>query len=67
MELNDLRKITCLKKSENSVERISVCNVIENLAGYCIHCLSCFYTIGVIDMLPLQIGSRIDVYVTSPR
>ena len=47
MELNDFRKITCLKKSENSVERISLCNVIENLADYGIRCLSCSYTICV--------------------
>ena len=34
-ELNDLRKIICLKKkSENSVERISVCNVTENLVEH---------------------------------
>ena len=30
-ELNDLRKITCSRKSEVSVERISVCGVIETL------------------------------------
>ena len=29
-ELNDSRKIICLRKSEVSVERISVCNVTEN-------------------------------------
>ena len=32
MQLNDLRKFICLKKSEVSVERISVCNVTEKLA-----------------------------------
>ena len=37
-ELNDLRKINCLRKSEVSVERISVCNVTENLAENSIHC-----------------------------
>ena len=30
IELNDLRKIICFKKSEVSVERISARNVIEN-------------------------------------
>ena len=29
-ELNDLRKIILLRKSEVSVERISVCDVAEN-------------------------------------
>ena len=32
-ELNDLRKIICLRKSEVSVESISVCNVIEKNDG----------------------------------
>ena len=36
-ELNDLRKIICLRKSESSVERISVCNVIENVAEHGMH------------------------------
>ena len=43
-ELNDLRKIICLKKSEVSVERISVCNVTENLAEHGMHFLPCSYT-----------------------
>ena len=43
MELNDLRKIICLRKSEVSVERISVYN-IENLAEYGIHCLPYSFT-----------------------
>ena len=30
-ELNDLRKVVCLRKSEISFERISVCNLIENI------------------------------------
>ena len=38
-ELNDLRKMICLKKSEVSVERISVCNVTEILAEHGIQCL----------------------------
>ena len=33
-ELNDLRKIICLRKFEVSVERISVCNVTSNLAEH---------------------------------
>ena len=44
------RKNICLRKSEVSVERISVCNVIENLVEYGISCLPCSYTNGVIDM-----------------
>ena len=31
-ELNDLRKNICLRKSEDSVERILVCNAIEYFA-----------------------------------
>ena len=33
MDLNEFRKVICLRKSEVSVERISVCNVIENLGS----------------------------------
>ena len=33
-ELNDLRKIICLRKYDVSVERISVCNVIVNLVEH---------------------------------
>ena len=40
----DLRKIICLRKSEVYVERISVCNVIENVEEHGIHCLPCSYT-----------------------
>lgn len=39
-ELNNLRMIICLKKSEVSLELISVCNVIENLMEHGIHCLA---------------------------
>ena len=49
--LNGLRKIICLRKSENSVERISVCSVLENLAERGVHCLPCFCTNDVIDLL----------------
>ena len=31
MELNDMRKIICLRKSEISFEKISICNVTEKL------------------------------------
>ena len=41
-----------LRKSEVSVERISVCNVIENLALHGLHSLPCSYTNDLIDMLP---------------
>ena len=43
-ELNYLRKIISLRKSEVSVEKISVCIVIENLAQHGIHFLPCSYT-----------------------
>ena len=50
-ELNVLRKIICLRKSEVSVERLSVCNVIENLVEHGICCLPCSYINDIIDML----------------
>ena len=65
-KLNDWRKIICLRKSVVSVERISVCNVIENLAEHGIHCLSCFYTNDVIDISPLHL-CHIDVLLMSIR
>ena len=51
-ELNDLRKIICLRKYEVSGERISVCNVIKNLVEHGIHYLPCSYTNDVINILP---------------
>ena len=33
-EINKLRKITCLRKSDNSVDRISVCNVADKLTEH---------------------------------
>ena len=47
-----IEKVICLRKSEVSVERISVCNVDENLAKHGIHCQPCSYTNGVTDMSP---------------
>ena len=44
MELDDLRKIICLRKFEVSVERISVRNVNEIFEEYDKHCLPCCYT-----------------------
>ena len=41
IKLNDLRKIICFRKSEVSVKRISVGNVIQNLMTHDIHCLPC--------------------------
>ena len=40
-ELNDSRINICLRKSEVSVEKTSVCNVIKILAEHGIHCLPC--------------------------
>ena len=51
MELNDLRIIICLRKSEVTEERISVCNVILKLMEHGIHCLPCSYTNDVISIL----------------
>ena len=51
MEINVLRIIICLRKSEVSVERISVYNAIEKLLEHIIHCLPCSYTNDVIILL----------------
>ena len=51
-ELNELRIIICLRKSEVTFERISVCNVTGKLAEHGIYCLPCSYTTDVIDLLP---------------
>ena len=51
MELNDLRIINCLRKSEVTVGRISVYNVIEKLIEHGIDCLPSSYTNDVIDLL----------------
>ena len=50
-KLNDLRKKFWLRKSEVTVERISVCNVFENLAEHGIYYLPCSVTKYVTDML----------------
>ena len=50
-ELNDLRIISCLMKSEVIVERMSVCNVIEKLMEHGIQWLPCSYTNDIIDPL----------------
>ena len=52
IEFNDLKKINCLRKSENSFEKISVCKVIGYLMGHGIHYLPWSYIIDVINMLP---------------
>ena len=54
-ELIDLSRIICLRKSEVSVERISVCIVIEKLMEHGIHCLPCSYTNDIIDLLRKQL------------
>ena len=50
MELNNLRMIVYLRKSEVSVGRISVGNVIEKMMEHSIRCLPCSCTNGVIDL-----------------
>ena len=49
-EVNE-EKHFCLSKSEVSVERVSVCNFVENLVEHGIHCLQYSYTNDVIDLL----------------
>ena len=46
----DLRKIIYLRESKVSVERVSVCCVMENLAEHGIHCLPCPYINDLINM-----------------
>ena len=50
-DLNGMRKIICLRKSDYSVEIISVCNVIETLVEHDIHSLTFSYTNEVVNML----------------
>ena len=50
-ELNDLRIIVRLKKSEVTVERVSVCVVIEKLMEHGRRCLPCSYANDVMDLL----------------
>ena len=47
------------KLSEVSVNRISVCNVTENLEEHGIHCLSCSYTSDFIDLLGWSGGAMV--------
>ena len=50
-ELNDLRIIVHLRKSEVTVERVSVCIVIEKLMEHGRQCLLCSYANDVMDLL----------------
>ena len=63
-EISDLRKIIRLRKSEVTVERISVCYDIEKMMEHGIHCLPCSYTNEIIDLLPLQLRHHINFKVT---
>ena len=51
-ELNDPRIIISLRKSEVSVDRVAVCNVIEKLMNRGLYCLPSSYTNDVIDLFP---------------
>ena len=51
-ELKCHENYICLKKSEVSDDRISVCNAIANLTEHGILCLLCSNTNGVIKLLP---------------
>ena len=53
--MTELVEKSYLFQSEVSVEKVSVCNVIENLTEHDIYCLPCSYNNGVINMLPLQV------------
>ena len=50
--MNDLGIIICYRKSKVTIEKSSVCNVIEKLMKHDIHCLPCFYTNDGIDQSP---------------
>ena len=55
-ELNDLRKIICLRKSEVFVKKNSVFNVIhQNLVKHDIDYLPCSYTNDIINILASQL------------
>ena len=56
-----------LRKSEVSVDRISVRNIIENLAEQGIHCLSYSNTNSAIDMLAQELRVHINTKQTSWR
>ena len=64
MELNDLRKIICLKKPEVYVKnkKKTVSNVIGKLVEHDIHCLPCSNTKDVAD---LSLYSNYDIILTS--
>ena len=47
MELNDLRVIIYLRKSEVTFERISVCNVIEKVMEHGIQSDGAWHTLSV--------------------
>ena len=60
-ELNDLRIIICLRKSEAFVERLSVCYVTEKYAEHGLYYLPCSGTNDIIYLLPQQLQVHIDV------
>ena len=51
-DLNEMRRIICLRKSEVTIERIPVCYVIEKSMEHVKHYLPCFYTYDIIELLP---------------
>ena len=48
-------RIICLRESEVSADRISVCYDIEKLVEYGIHCMPCSDTNDVKDLLPARV------------
>ena len=61
----EIKSIWPYCSSVSSVERISVCKVIEKMEEQGIHCLPCSYTNDVIDLLQWQLWCHIDFKVTS--
>ena len=60
------RKIICLRKSEVSGRRISVCNVIENIEEHGIYCLPCSYTNYIINLLLQHLWCHTDLTWNHP-
>ena len=59
----NLRMIIRLRKSEASVERVSVCNVIKNSAEHGIHCLPCSNNNDITHLIRKQLTVQTDVKV----
>ena len=58
-ELNDLKIIVCLRKSEVSVQRISAVMSLNKLAEHSRYYLSCSYITNVINLFPNVVQSSL--------